>query len=152
MPPLLTDRAKMENPSQGSRLDSWKEIATYLRRGERTVKRWETDRGLPIHRVPGGGRGSVYAYMSELTEWLNSSPPTERDLEKPPILERGKKGKTETIPATPDSMNDSAPTPLLGSAAARTIPHRKWIFALAGLVLAGIAVVSFQTTAFHPHH
>src|ERR1700689_3687633 len=98
MPPLLTDRAKMENPSLGSRLDSWKEIATYLRRGERTVKRWETDRGLPIHRVPGGGRGSVYAYTAELAEWLNSSPATERDLEEAPILESVQEARSEAIP------------------------------------------------------
>lgn len=52
------------------RLDSWKEIAAFLGRGERTAKRWEVDRGLPVHRVPGGGRSAVFAYRSELTEWL----------------------------------------------------------------------------------
>ena len=45
---------------QDRRLDSWKEIANYLCRAERTVKRWETDRGLPIHRVPGGGREQIH--------------------------------------------------------------------------------------------
>ena len=55
------------------RLDSWKQIAAYLCRGERTVKRWETERGLPIHRLPGGGRGSVHAITAELDEWLVSA-------------------------------------------------------------------------------
>lgn len=54
----------------GKRLDSWKEIATFLGRAERTVKRWETERGLPVHRVPGGGRSAVFAYTNELADWL----------------------------------------------------------------------------------
>jgi len=32
-------------------LDSWKEIASYLRRSERTCRRWEKDFGLPIYRM-----------------------------------------------------------------------------------------------------
>jgi tetratricopeptide (TPR) repeat protein len=54
----------------GKRLDSWKEIASFLGRAERTVKRWETERGLPVHRVPGGGRSAVFAYSNELVDWL----------------------------------------------------------------------------------
>lgn len=54
----------------GNRLDSWKEIAAFLGRAERTVKRWETERGLPVRRVPGGGRSAVFAYTHELEEWL----------------------------------------------------------------------------------
>ena len=30
------------------RLDSWKEIAAYLKRGARTVQRWEREEGLPL--------------------------------------------------------------------------------------------------------
>jgi tetratricopeptide (TPR) repeat protein len=52
------------------RLDSWKEIAAYFDRDERTVRRWEKERSLPVHRVPGGGRGGVFAYTDELREWL----------------------------------------------------------------------------------
>jgi len=55
------------------RLDSWKEIGAFFGRDERTVKRWERERGLPVHRVPGSGRGRVYAYPHELTEWLQSA-------------------------------------------------------------------------------
>jgi TolB-like protein len=58
------------DPLVGKRLDSWKEIAAFLGRAERTVKRWEADRGLPVHRVPGGGRSAVFAYTHELAEWL----------------------------------------------------------------------------------
>jgi TolB-like protein/Tfp pilus assembly protein PilF len=58
------------DPLVGRRLDSWKEIAAFFGRAERTVKRWESERGLPVHRVPGSGRGSVFAYSDELSQWL----------------------------------------------------------------------------------
>ncbi len=53
----------------GARLDSWKEIARYLGRDVRTVIRWE-DRGLPVHRVPGGKVSRVFAFTQELDAWL----------------------------------------------------------------------------------
>jgi tetratricopeptide (TPR) repeat protein len=154
MPPLLTDRAKMENPSQGSRLDSWKEIATYLRRGERTVKRWETDRGLPIHRVPGGGRGSVYAYTAELTEWLKSRPAPDKEQEEVFIQEPVEEAESEDIPAVPASVPASlhAPVPLHlppEAASAGSSARRKWIWALAGLILVGIAGAAVELGALH---
>ena len=40
--------------SEDRRFGSWKEIATFLDRDIRTVWRWEKERGLPVHRVPGG--------------------------------------------------------------------------------------------------
>lgn len=73
------DRTTADKTALGLRLDSWKEIATYLGRGERTVKRWEQDRGLPIHRLPGGGHACVYAYAGELDEWLKSSATREQE-------------------------------------------------------------------------
>lgn len=54
------------------RLDSWGEIATYLRRGIRTVRRWEREEGLPIHRHLHRKSGSVYAFKSELDDWWNN--------------------------------------------------------------------------------
>jgi TolB-like protein/Tfp pilus assembly protein PilF len=59
-----------KNSDSAKTLVSWKEIAVFLNRAERTVKRWERERGLPVHRVPGGERGSVFAYPNELTDWL----------------------------------------------------------------------------------
>src|SRR5215469_12290929 len=54
-----------------ARLDSWKEIAAYIGRDIRTAMRWEKERGLPVHRVPGdGARQPVFAYKDELDEWL----------------------------------------------------------------------------------
>ncbi len=65
--------------AQRVRLDSWKEIADYLSKGERTAKRWESERSLPVHHVPGGGHGSVYAFAAELDKWLLSTRPREPD-------------------------------------------------------------------------
>lgn len=57
----------------GDRLDSWKEIAAYLNRGVRTVRRWESDEGLPVHRHVHRTQGSVYAFKSEIEAWRQSA-------------------------------------------------------------------------------
>jgi len=49
-------------------LGSWKEIAGYLKRDERTVRRWEQE-GLPVHRHMHKKQASVYAFRSELDVW-----------------------------------------------------------------------------------
>jgi tetratricopeptide (TPR) repeat protein len=64
----------------GRRLDSWKEIAVFFDRDERTVKRWEKERGLPVHRTPGGVKGRVFAYEDELAEWLKAPRASGADL------------------------------------------------------------------------
>ncbi len=82
----------------GRRLNSWKSIGAFFERDERTVRRWEAERGLPVHRVPGSGRASVYAYESELAEWLKTAD-TETplsELEPEPSLATG-------IPAAPSA-------------------------------------------------
>ena len=48
------------------RLDSWKEIAAYLKRDVTTVRRWEKREGLPVHRQLHERRDSVYAYPIEI--------------------------------------------------------------------------------------
>src|SRR4051812_39212035 len=60
-----------------TRLDSWKDIAAYLGCDIRTARRWEQERRLPIRRVPGGKRQSVFAITAELDQWLKNSPPEE---------------------------------------------------------------------------
>jgi len=49
-------------------LNGWKEIANYMRRGVRTVQRWERY-GLPIHR-PSKEQASVIARSEDLDGWL----------------------------------------------------------------------------------
>lgn len=54
------------------RLDSWKEIAVYLRREVRTVQRWEKREGLPIQRHVHATASSVCAFKDEIDAWLRS--------------------------------------------------------------------------------
>lgn len=61
-----------DEPASNGRLDSWKEIASYLRRSVRSAKRWEKEEGLPVHRHLHGKRDSVYAYRTELDGWWTS--------------------------------------------------------------------------------
>jgi TolB-like protein len=68
-------------PSSTDRLDSWKEIAAYLNRGVRTVRRWETEEGLPVHRHVHRALGSVYAYKSEIDSWRQAG---RRHATRPP--------------------------------------------------------------------
>jgi len=59
--------------SPGHRFDSWKEIACFFQRDERTVRRWEKERALPVHRIPGAAKGRVFAFEGELQDWLSAS-------------------------------------------------------------------------------
>lgn len=61
------------------RLDGWKAIANFLGRERSTAIRWAKQRGLPVHRVPGGRTGTVYALRSELDAWLSG------DREEPAV-------------------------------------------------------------------
>src|SRR5271154_3796955 len=71
----------MDEPAPGTprtasppedRLDSWKEIATYLNRDVTTVQRWEKREGMPVHRHQHDRIGSVYASRAELDAWVTS--------------------------------------------------------------------------------
>jgi len=59
-----------QDPPSNVRLDSWKEIAAYLKRDATTVRRWEKREGLPVHRHLHDRRDSVYAYAAEIDAWL----------------------------------------------------------------------------------
>src|SRR5207244_6802202 len=67
---LFRSLPESREPPAGRRLDSWKEIATYLKRDESTVRRWEKE-GLPVHRRAHKRKASVYAYESEIDAWWN---------------------------------------------------------------------------------
>jgi len=80
------------------RLDSWKEIAAYLRRDVTTVQRWEKREGMPVHRHVHDRLGSVYAFRAELDAWARRRTLVENATE-------GSEGETQA-PA-------SGPTPTL---------------------------------------
>ena len=70
-PSLVPSPALTDQPVE-ILLDSWKEIATYVKRDVSTVQRWEKREGMPIHRHVHDKRGSVYAFSSELDAWLQT--------------------------------------------------------------------------------
>jgi TolB-like protein/Flp pilus assembly protein TadD len=65
-------------------LDSWKEIASWFNRSEKTVRRWEEREGMPVHRQLHNKRGSVYAYPNELRAWWESRQLQDATEDEPP--------------------------------------------------------------------
>lgn len=51
-------------------LSRWQAIADFFNKDVRTVKRWASERGLPVHRVRGRKRATIYADAAELEAWL----------------------------------------------------------------------------------
>ena len=80
------DIPPVEKPLE-KRLDSWKEIASYLSRDVTTVQRWEKREGMPVHRHLHDRMGSVYASRAELDAWVrgrNLRTAQENENETPP--------------------------------------------------------------------
>jgi hypothetical protein len=67
-PPSPGSSSAVDRPSD-DRLDSWKEIAAYMRRDVTTVQRWERREGMPVHRHVHDKMGSVYALKTDLDAW-----------------------------------------------------------------------------------
>src|SRR5262249_32802867 len=72
---------QVERFPPSERLESWKEIASYLKRDVRTVQRWEKREGLPIHRHLHDKLGTVYAYKGEIDAWWKERSPALNTLE-----------------------------------------------------------------------
>src|SRR5262245_10799948 len=66
--PQRTDLSWGDRLGPNKRLDSWKAIGAYLKRDERTVRRWENE-GLPVHRHVHSKKASIYAYTAEIDGW-----------------------------------------------------------------------------------
>ena len=54
------------------RLESWKEIAEFIGCDVRTAMRWAARQGMPVHRVPGGKLGRVFASRKGITQWFGN--------------------------------------------------------------------------------
>src|SRR5260370_31102277 len=65
------------SPLPEKKLVSWKEIAAHLGREVRTVQRWEKTEGLPVKRHEHQKKSTVYAYPSELDEWVRKRQPVD---------------------------------------------------------------------------
>ena len=122
--PSPASSPELPDPLPEAPLDSWKEIATYVKRDVSTVQRWEKREGMPIHRHFHDKRGSVYALGSELDAWLqNRRPRLEQEQE-----ERG----GDAMPADAEGDHRSS----------QTWRQRRW------LVLAGVAAVALMGVTY----
>src|ERR1700733_5570258 len=114
----------MGEPSLGKlqsedRLDSWKEIAAYLKRDVTTVQRWEKREKMPVHRHLHDRIGSVYASRADLDAWMRS-----RNL-------RSGQDSEDNAPLLDPPEQARRPAPLL----------RRWRFVLP-LAVAGVVAIA----------
>ncbi len=118
-------------PSQ-PRLVGWKEIAAYFDKAERTVKRWERDRSLPVYRVPGGSSASVYAYPSELRKWLEADASAKPEMEATAKAIQASPSKDASEGVT---LNVSPASSVTGASPSHWLTRNwRWTVAAAGLV------------------
>lgn len=98
-----------DGPIRHARIDSWKSIAIYLGRSPRTVQRWHSKYGLPVHRL-GFDTGSIFTYADELDGWLRNC---------------GRAANRAEVPSTPlplGSPLEHASAPLHSVLASSSIP------------------------------
>jgi len=113
---------EVQPDSRGRRLESWKEIASYLGRDVTTVRRWEKREGLPVYRLQHSKLGSVYAYTLELDAW------------------RDKEAHSETLAGATDVPEGEADHPT-----ARIRPVHRWLIA-GGVAVAALLVAAYLST------
>jgi len=122
--------------ASGDRLESWKEIAAYMRRDVKTVQRWEKREGMPIHRHLHDKLGSVYAFRAELDAWAHNRRLSSVDSAPPPG-----EGDEAALLSEPEARSNIDSTVVLK----RRIPFRQsvWLWALVAA-----AVVVLLSAAF----
>jgi len=69
-PERTSENSAKADHSISDSLQGWKEIAAYMKRGIRTVQRWEKSGGLPVRRPVPGDRSPVFAFPDELEVWV----------------------------------------------------------------------------------
>jgi hypothetical protein len=123
------------------KLNSWKEIASFLGRDERTAKRWEATRHLPVRRAP-GGRSTVFAYRHELEAWLRQG--------RVYGVAAGTANDDTASALPPASPFLAAPALAVAKSPAATATRRR-LWPWAALVAAPIIAASLLTLPNRPH-
>jgi tetratricopeptide (TPR) repeat protein len=132
-------------------LQGWKDIAAYVARDVRTVKRWEKQRGLPVRRMPGPGRTNVYALISDLDNWLSSTGPIEAEADSQAGFNDADDPETDADPISPPDeppVQSLDQLPVSNTAQTDTAQlhpgrARRWAYVAVGvLCIAAIATVA----------
>jgi Tol biopolymer transport system component len=123
---------------QKDRLDSWKKIASYLKRDVSTVQRWERREAMPVHRHLHDKLGSVFAYRSELDAWWDSR--------RTRLTQEGG-GRDESEPRAPGAQT-------VAQVSQRAAPRVRlsklvsWALATAVVLVGALAWFATETDAF----
>src|SRR5579864_151270 len=140
------ERHNFDPPTDEPRLESWGEIASYLRREIRTVQRWEKYQGLPVRRLQIGKLGSVYAFRSELDKWYRErQPPAENGQENGDKAEPGEITAHVTLAA--DTSQDQ--THIEGSTSELLPQPRRVTRLQITITLLALLVLAVVTPAFY---
>lgn len=123
-----------------NQLRGWKEIAGFLETSVSSAVRWEDQRGLPVHRLPGEGKEAVFAFRDEIELWQRSDSGRAGDgdpsADAAPPLESGSQRRAET--GVPGSISSS----IEGEMPARVNRRRFLVggitFAVAGLAICAV--------------
>jgi TolB-like protein/Flp pilus assembly protein TadD len=99
------------SPLPEKKLVSWKEIAVHLGREVRTVQRWEKTEGLPVKRHEHQKKSTVYAYPSELDDWVKKRQPVDDPEADAAFVPDPEPGEVNSVAAAVDSVAPS-PAPL----------------------------------------
>ena len=127
----MTMHVIREMPKANRRLDSWKEIAAFFGRDERTVMRWEKERKLPVHRLPGSSRARVFAFSDEMSRWMNSTDafvPEAVSAEHEPVTATLEVVRTSSILESADPVR----------------PSKRWIVVAMLAALAGVGLMLYR--------
>jgi tetratricopeptide (TPR) repeat protein len=126
-----------------SRIEGWKAIATYFRRDRTTVMRWAQSRGLPVHRMPGGGSSSVFAYAHELDQWMANAAP-----EEPAGDALEAQTESDVVPVTEPDMAEEAnahPAHTPADTTLKIVRASRMPWMLAGAAAIGLVAVAAIT-------
>jgi len=133
---------------------SWKEIAAHLGREVRTVQRWEKTEALPVKRHEHQKKSTVYAYPSELDDWIRKRQPVDDPEATPPsspirILMIPARTLSPTVPEAQMETARVSPEPDHDVEAERKTRQKrfgKWLgaAALGGSLLALVVLGTFS--------
>lgn len=124
-------------------LAGWKGIADYFGCNVRTVRRYEQERGLPVHRAPGKRGSTVFAFAAELNAWLESRQDQLRLDPAPPM--NGRAPQFGVLAQENSPQEDVIPSSVTSAEAPpKQISFRRWhprIFAASAVLLCSAMLV-----------
>jgi tetratricopeptide (TPR) repeat protein len=149
MPAAISHHVQNDAPRSSRKLISWKAISSYLECDERTAKRWEHERRMPVHRTPGLKRSRVFAYAGELDAWLQPHQETHPSIAGAPPAVAEQPG-LHSLSAAASSDAEEATIQAGGRFRSAQQRWRAWVIGGIGAALAVVAGTALLVQA-RPH-